>query len=69
MGAKKGLGATKVNTNFEEIEKEAQLADSLRSQKAAEVKPEEIESQVRQTWKPITALNRTTFRKLKKISI
>lgn len=47
MGAKKGLGATKVNTNFEEIEKEAQLADSLRSQKAAEVKPEEIESQVR----------------------
>lgn len=46
MGAKKGLGATKVHTNFEEIEKEAQLADSLRSQKATEVKPEEIESQV-----------------------
>jgi hypothetical protein len=46
MGAKKGLGATKVHTNFDEIEKEAQLADSLRSQKTAEVKPEEIESQV-----------------------
>ncbi|EFX85179.1 hypothetical protein DAPPUDRAFT_300346 [Daphnia pulex] len=45
MGAKKGLGATKVHTNFDEIEKEAQLADSLRSQKTAEVKPEEIESQ------------------------
>lgn len=46
MGAKRGLGATKVHTNFDEIEKEAQLADSLRSQKTAEVKPEEIESQV-----------------------
>nr|CAH0109315.1 unnamed protein product [Daphnia galeata] len=45
MGAKKGLGATKVHTNFDEIEKEAQLADSLRSQKTTEVKPEEIESQ------------------------
>ena len=50
MGAKIGLGATKVQTNFEEIEKEAQLADSMRSQKAAEVKPEEIESQVCFRW-------------------
>lgn len=46
MGAKKGLGATKVHTNFDEIEKEAQLADSMRSQKSADVKPEETESQV-----------------------
>lgn len=45
MGAKKGLGATKVHTNFDEIEKEAQLADSMRSQKSADVKPEETESQ------------------------
>lgn len=45
MGAKKGLGATKVHTNFDEIEKEAQLADSMRSQKGADVKPEETESQ------------------------
>lgn len=48
MGAKKGMGATKVQTNFEDLEREAEMADSLRSQKAAEAnKPEEIESQVR----------------------
>lgn len=48
MGAKKGMGATKVQTNFDDLEREAEMADSLRSQKAAEVnKPEEIESQVR----------------------
>ena len=37
LGARKGLGATKIQTNFEDIEREAQLADSLRSQKKAEV--------------------------------
>lgn len=46
MGAKKGLGATKVHTNFDEIEKEAHLADSMRSQKNVDVKVEETESQV-----------------------
>lgn len=40
------MGATKVQTNFEDLEREAEMADSLRSQKAAEAnKPEEIESQ------------------------
>ena len=48
MGAKKGLGATKIQTNFEDIEREAQLADSMRSQKKQEAPTvEEAESQVK----------------------
>ena len=47
MGAQKGLGATKIQTNFEDIEREAQLADSMRSQKKQEAPTvEEAESQV-----------------------
>ena len=46
MGGKKGgLGATKVQTNFEDLEREAQMADTLRSQKAVEPKAEDVEAQ------------------------
>ena len=45
-GAKRGLGATKIQTNFEDIEREAHMADSLRSLKAQETKTEDVESQV-----------------------
>lgn len=36
MGAKKGFGATKVKTNFDEIEREAELADVNRKKAAAD---------------------------------
>ena len=47
MGAKRGLGATKIQTNFEDIEREAQLADSMRSQAKPNVpNVEDAEAQV-----------------------
>lgn len=36
LSNRKGLGATKIQTNFDDIEREAQLADSLKSQKPAQ---------------------------------
>lgn len=46
LGAKKGLGATKVQANFEDIEREAHMADAARAQKPVEVKPEVAEQKV-----------------------
>lgn len=34
-----------MQTNFEDLEREAQMADSIRSQKVAEAKPEDVEAQ------------------------
>ena len=62
MCAKKGMGATKVQTNFDDLEREAEMADSLRSQKAAEAnKPEEIEAQVRRKLLSITFSSSVKF--------
>ncbi|XP_044730621.1 ADP-ribosylation factor GTPase-activating protein 2 isoform X2 [Chrysoperla carnea] len=43
MGAKKGFGATKVKTNFDEIEREAELADVNRRKAAADAEQATIQ--------------------------
>jgi len=70
MGAKKGLGATKIQTNFEDIEREAQLADSMRSQKKQEAPTvEEAESQLsslRLTYQDLSVETKKQAEKLQK---
>lgn len=45
LGAKKGLGAQKVSSkSFTEVEKQAQVAEKMREEQAAEVKKQAEES-------------------------